>query len=196
MWAAVHLHDHGVDLARVQMIGLQHPTLENPAVWCGELMPLRLRYVTVAKPRIEIRKARLCSLGQHVELAWAVWVGGGERDHSGSHIEIENSALATGLLPHIAIEVARVHAGYARAAGGEVDPVPFRGPAEPDPVPGAHVVDHRVIDTLVECGGQAARGLTGEWHHPQTIQQACVEAVGCDEGDQVAFWRPRRRAQQ
>src|ERR1700737_2008341 len=80
VWAAVDLHDERVHLARVQALGLQHPTFDDPAVWRGELMPLRLRDVAVVEPWVEVREAGLRSLGQNVQPPRGVRIRGGDRN--------------------------------------------------------------------------------------------------------------------
>ena len=80
--AAMDLQHEGVQLVRVQVLRLQEPALDHPAVGGGELMALRLCDVAIAEPRIEIGQPGLRALGEHVQLARVVHVRRGKRDHA------------------------------------------------------------------------------------------------------------------
>ena len=193
--SSVDLHHRRVHAVRGEVLRFQDPPFQAPAIGGLEVLLLRLGHEPVVKPRIEVGDPRLGALGEHVELAGGPRVGGAERDHARSDIEVVDPAPAARLLAKIAVEVDRLDGGDARPAGGEEDPVPLRRPHDPGRMPGAHVVDHAVVHRLVEVGGEAARTAAGEGHHPQPLEQADVEAVRGDEGDQVALRGPDRRAQ-
>ena len=193
--AAVDLHHRRVHPALVEVLGLEHPPFEPPAVRRSEELLLRLGDVAVVQPRIQVGDARFGALGQHVELARAARVGGAEGQHSRRQVEVVDPTPPACLLADVAVKVDRPDARHARSAGWEVDAIAFRGPSDSGRVPGAHVVDDAVIHRLVEVSGQAAGAAAGQGHDPKSFQQADVESIRGDERDQVTLGRPDRGAQ-
>src|SRR5882672_75412 len=110
---AMDFEHERVQLAGVEAIGLQKPALDHPSIGSCELMPFRLGDVAVAQPWVEVCEASLSALGRHVELARAARIRGSKRQDPGSEVEIEDSALAAGLLPDVALEVSGVGGGHA-----------------------------------------------------------------------------------
>ena len=195
MRPAVDLHYQRVQPARVEVLGLEHPTLELPAIWSREVVLLGLRDVAIVQPGVELGDLCLGTLRQDVEIARVGGVAGQERENTGGDVEVIDSPPAADLLTHVAIEVDRMHPGHGRSAGDKVNALAVVRPARSVVVTRPHIVDHAVVHGEIQIGRQAPRTPSGQRHHPQPFQQPRVQSVRCDETDQVAPGGPDRRVQ-
>src|SRR5438445_10835817 len=83
--------------------------------------------------------------------------------------------------------------GQAGSAEKEVEAGARARPHQAGAVTRAHVCDQAVADRLVEADREATLVAAACGHDPQPLDEAGVEPVRRDEGDQVAAWAPRRR---